>query len=144
MIELGIGQLSWHADERVTDRYGTVGLYLDADPRDPVTTDRVAWSEEGLAAEGKRGTLVAYVIETRPSAHVGDLHRDFQTSEPEVDEQIELGSGTLFFEELEGNDLSYVGVKPDDDRASDWLSPTELYRCHQQTVRLCFAVEDDQ
>lgn len=144
MIELGTGQLSWHAQERRSDRYGTVGLYVDANPDDPVSTERIAWSEEGLAAEGKHGTLVAYVIETRPSKHIGDLHRDFQPSEPEIDEQIELGSGTLFFEELNGGALSYVGLKPDDERASDWLSPTELYRCHQQTVRLMFALEDDQ
>lgn len=143
MIELGTGQLSWHASERRNDRYGTVGLWVDASPVDPETTDRIAWSAEGRQAEGKKGVLIAYVIETRDSQHVGDLMRDIHPVKPEVDEQIELGSGTLFFQQID-DDVWYVGLRPDNDRPNDWLDPHELYRVHQQTVRLCFALADGQ
>ncbi len=143
MIELGTGQLSWHIAERRTDRYGTVGLWIDATPENPVTSERIAWSEEGRQAEGKKGVLIAYVIETRDSDHVGDFFRNIAPVRPEVDEQIELGWGTLFFEQI-ALDEEYVGLRPDDDRPNDWLNPNELYRAHQQTVRLCFALEDDQ
>ena len=140
MIELGTGQLSWHAAERRTDRYGTVALWDDATPGGD--GKRLPWPDDAHALQGKRGYLIAHVLETRKSDHIGDLTHSFFPEEPEVDEVVEFGPGTLFFEELD--DESYVGLTPDDNRPAFWLEPTDLYRLHQQTVRLEFAAEDDQ
>lgn len=141
MIELGMGQLSWHAEERRTDRYGTVCLWSDASPDKPGIP--LPWKPEAAACDGKTGYLVAYVLETRESAHIGDLMRGIYTERPVVDEVVELGPGILFFEEKPPWGV-HVGLRPDDGRDTDWLDPHELYRLHQQTVRLYFAAEDDQ
>lgn len=140
MIELGTGQLSWHGSERRSDRYGTVALWDDATPGG--NGEQLTWPQEALAAAGKTGYLIAHIIETRQSDHIGDLFRGFKPVTPEVDEVIEMGPGVLFFEQID--DLVCAGLRPDDGRTDDWLDPHDLYRLHQQTVRLEFAAEDDQ
>ncbi len=140
MIELGTGQLSWHAHERRSDRYGTIALWDDATPGGD--GKHLPWPDEANAMQGQSGYLVAYVIETRKSDHVGDLFHKIFPEEPEVDEVVELGPGVLFFEEIDGG--MYVGLKPAGSRTEFWLEPIDLYRLHQQTVRLCFAREDDK
>lgn len=144
MIELGTGQLNWCATERRSDRYGTVGLWVDANPAIPDSKqERIPWNDEIYDAVGRFGYLYAYVIETRPSEHIGDLYHGIFPEEPEVDERIDLGPGELITVPADNpNAPPYVGLRPQDDRETWWLHPHSLYRLHQQTVRLCFAEED--
>jgi len=139
MIELGTGQLTWNTFERRTDRYGSVALMDDAKPGG--SGKQIQWAEGAAEMAGAFGYLVAYVIETRKSDHIGDLFRGIAPEKPEVDEVIELGPGELFFEEMDGT--LYVGLTPLDGRPNDWLDPHDLYRLHQQTVRLAFALDED-
>lgn len=122
---IGTGRLSWDRSERVSDRYGTVQLF-DGDAE--VTPD-LAFVRATVPA---RGHLIAKVLYTRKSEHVGDLFRGIFPSTPDVGEIIDLGEGTLF---SEGNS---VGLFPDDRRESDWLDPKKLYRAHDQDVMLIF------
>jgi hypothetical protein len=130
-IDLGTGSLNWHADERRTDRYGTVHLNRDLDSADydPVLFDG--------APVGEAGQLVAVMISTGRSFHAGDWARGFEASPSEVGDEIVLGSGTLFVEDLGRGDTE-IGLRPDDGRDHDWLDPKSLYQCHNQTVRLEF------
>lgn len=139
-VLLGQGELSWRGSERRSDRYGTVGLFTQ--------TDRTFMGNESYGDELKyvlvqkfeeqTGTLVAEVVETRQSLHIGDIFRGIFPSVPEVGERITLGTGEFFVEREDAR--VYVGLKPEDGRDSDWLDPKALYRCHQQTVQLWFEV----
>jgi len=83
------------------------------------------------------GTLIAIVKETRPSGHVGDFFRGLQPSTPKIGERIELGTGTIFYDDHET-----IGLRPDDGRDRDWLDPRKLYRLHDQTVELYFVATE--
>ncbi len=136
-VLIGRGELGWFRAERVTDRYGSVSIYRDGESRLHDDIEKVR------PLEGKKGTLKALITEVRESSHMGDFCRDLYPSTPEVGDEVILGQGTLFFEPLEedGKTLYSVGLRPDDERDSDWLNPKSLYRCHDQTVELFF-VED--
>jgi hypothetical protein len=142
---IGRGGVSWPSAERRSDRYGLVGLLGVF----PIDVDSALWQgvEPGTSyptgeylplplsvarLAGRRGTLVATVVETRASGHCGDLFRGIYPSTPTVGERITLGTGTLFVDD------GCVGVRPDDGRESDWLDPRALYRAHAQTVVLTF------
>lgn len=130
---IGYGQLNWDGSERRSDRYGAVRLYHDAHP----DNGRSAGPELDVGAiVGQRGKLVAEVVQTRNSAHIGDLCHGFFPQRPEVGERIVLGDGVLFVESVNGHE--HVGLRPDDGRDHFWLDPPKLYRAHQQTVRLWF------
>lgn len=131
---LGEGRLSWSRYERIGDRYGAVFLMADGDSLTPEPTAYV--KIEG-APEGQRGRLVAEVVETRDSTHIGDLFRGFFPSTPVIGDLITLGEGTLFVE-LTDDGATTVGLQPMDGRPTDWLDPEALYRTHEQTVRLHF------
>lgn len=124
-FKLGTGRLNWHRGERITDRYGSVGLW-------PETGEQTLALDEACA--GVRGRLVAVVIEARRSTHIGDLFRGLGPGDAKVGDRIELGIGTVFFES--NDDCRYVGLRPDDGREHDWLDPEALYRAHSQTVEL--------
>jgi hypothetical protein len=126
---LGQGVLGWPAEERHADRYGLI--HLSAVP-DTANFTPVPFN---TAPVGAHGHLVAVVLETRPSPHIGDLSRGVGPCTPTVGEQITLGIGTLFVVPWRWG-FSLIGVKPDEDRHHDWMDPAALYRCHHQTVRL--------
>ena len=129
-VILGTGQFGWQRRERVTDRYGAVALFD--------TGDGPALNLEVFTRiEGQRGHLEAVVIETRQSAHLGDLFRGLFPETPEVGEVIRLCEPGVAFVER-GDCGLQVGIRPDDDRKVDWLDPEAMYRCHDQTVRLVF------
>jgi hypothetical protein len=147
-VLIGEGGLNWPASERRSDRYGRVGLQR-VGPM-PATTEALAAGIEpgtlyptgdwillsGMEAALAPGRLVAEVVETRQSGHIGDLFRGIGPSTPAVGERVVLGEGRLFFEEEDEGWL--VGLLPADGRADDWLDPRALYRVHAQTVRLYF------
>lgn len=116
--------LSWPPPERRSDRYGLVGLSKNPMEDFAKLTGKIPVKQHGR--------LVAVVLETRDSHHIGDLFRGIFPSTPNVGDRISLGEGTLFTEE------HCVGLKPDDGRYNDWLNPYNLYRAHDQTVRLIF------
>lgn len=66
-IILGTGVLTWDRYERMTDRYGTVKLAESTAFQHFITFDE--------APLGQHGTLVAVVLDTRRSAHIGDFAR---------------------------------------------------------------------
>lgn len=125
---LGEGVLNWSRYERIGDRYGAI--HLETAP------DSEKYANWKGAPEGTKGTLVAHVLATRQSGHIGDIFRGIRPSTPEVGEEITLGTGTLFTEMNDG--VPRIGVRPDDGRETDWMDPRALYRCHSQTVRLEF------
>jgi hypothetical protein len=93
---------------------------------------------------GLPGWLVAEVVATRRSTHVGDWGRGLSPQTPEVGERIVLGRGRLFCQTVDRERaypvIEAVGLAPEDvdDRDIDWLDPRALYRAHEQTVRLVF------
>ncbi len=127
---IGTGILNWPRDERVFDRYGLVGLWpRDNEHGDPLPMDVVP-------LDGFKGQLIAKVLESRKSTHIGDYVRGIFPETPEVGEEIILGEGTVFYEVVE--DRTFIGLKPDDGRKTDWLDPKKLYRAHQQYVEIYF------
>jgi hypothetical protein len=130
---IGIGRLTWPSRERITDRYGLVGL-LQCGDSTSVSTD---WAPLDLSGVGEWGRLQATVLETRRSTHVGDRFRGLFPSTPKRGEVIKLGVGLLFTEPIDVGTPG-VGLQPTDERATDWLDPAALYRAHEQTVRLEF------
>ncbi len=130
-IVLGRGIFNWPRTERVSDRYGLVGLYED--------DKAFRISEDCRKHLGKRGRLVAVILETRQSGHIGDFFRGIFPSTPNVGDKFTLGEGTLFETVIGGG--WFYGLKPDEERESDWLDPHILYRCHDQTVELTFEPE---
>jgi len=129
VFNVGTGILTWNRDERVSDRYGTVRLAVEVDGKRtdiPLAKDCV----------DKHGSLVAVVMETRKSEHIGDLFHGIAPRTPHVGQRITLGTGTVFFED------NMIGVEPDDGRDAQWLDMRALYDAIDQTVHLTF--EEDQ
>jgi len=79
MHELGTGVLDWEREERISDRYGLVELFLR--PGELVKLNRVT--------EQLHGKLVAIVREVRASHHIGDLFHGVKPTVPEIDERVE-------------------------------------------------------
>lgn len=136
-IVLGTGSLNWPRAERQSDRYGLVFLL------DP--SDQPAPLPEAPGLDGRRGHLVARVVDPRPSYHLGDGSRGIFP--PEVPlalkEQRVLGEGHLFFERHpESGPATAVGLRPEDGRSSDWLDPEVLYELHNSGVDLTFVPHD--
>jgi hypothetical protein len=133
---IGEGILSWGSTERVSDRYGAIILMADGDSE----TEPTGYASFDSDLDGRRGTLIARVQETRQSTHIGDLFRGLRPTTPEVGEEITLGNGVVFTELTSwGNDS--IGVLPDDGRDTDWMDPKALYRAHEQTVQLILRTE---
>lgn len=128
---LGEGVLNWSRYERIGDRYGAIHLSTQ-----PWGETYATWED---APADTKGTIVAHILATRQSGHIGDIARGIGPSMPEVGEEITLGTGILFTEMDDG--VPRIGVEPDDGREHDWMDPRALYRCHNQTVRLEFRPE---
>lgn len=137
-IILGEGRLSWPSSERVSDRYGTVMLMVDGDS----FVEPSGYRSIDQSIVGQRGSLIAEVLETRESSHIGDFFRGLFPETPTVGERIVLGTGTASIEKASWGPVDLVGLRPDEYRQSDWLDPKAMYRCHEQTVRLSFEAQD--
>lgn len=122
---LGKGFLNWGRSERITDRYGAIGLWEQ-------NTEKTI-PLENKPVEGTPGKLIAKIIETRKSKHIGDIFHGIFPKTPEVGEEICLGKGLIFYE-----DDNRVGVKPITMRETFWMEPKKLYKAHSQFVELRF------
>lgn len=129
-VVLEQGTLGWAARERISDRYGQVKLYVDG--------AEVMMRLDVLVLEGVHGTLVADVIETHDSTHVGDWFHGVYPVTPKVGERITLGRGRLRFETE-----TSVGVEPEDGREDLWMDIHALYRAHSQLVKLVFIPDQE-
>ncbi len=127
---LGTGRLTWHPGERRTDRYGYVCLMTDDEEKAP-------WLHRAVDYDGKIGNLIAVIIETRRSTHIGDMFHGIGPVTPFVGEEIVLGTGTLRYYVSEYGWFN-TGLEPDDGRETNWLDPKMLYRANEQTVELYF------
>ena len=132
---IGEGILDWNRFERVSDRYGAIGL------RKSVTDDR----QVKLTKYDGFGILHVKIIETRETAHIGDFFRGVSPTVPKMEEKFVLGRGNIFYytKVYDGDEYDYVGVKPDDTSKSDWLNIDKLYHCHNQTVKAYFSRVSD-
>jgi hypothetical protein len=117
--------LTWAAEERQTDRYGFLYLYKAKGHQEEVLPLNPSPS-------GRSGRLIAHVLETRDSTHVGDVFLKIEPITPQVGERIVLGEGRLVVHE------GLVGIKPADGREIFHCDPRTLYRAHSQTVELIF------
>jgi len=123
-ILLGIGILNWDRGERVSDRYGFVKLFTSVNNEETLLFDK--------SQNDKKGRLIAEVIRTRKSDHIGDLFHGVFPVTPKVGENIILGDGALIVDD------DAVGLIPNDGRETLWLDIDKLYRAHLQTVKLYF------
>lgn len=130
---IGRGVMNWPRAERQTDRYGLIML---GDDWEKYINDTGGYVPLDESAAGQVGSLIAVVLETRDSPHIGDLARGIRPQTPTVGDAIVLGHGTLFFEDCD--DWRVVGVKPLDGRRADWMDPHMLYRAVHQTVEVRF------
>jgi hypothetical protein len=111
-IDIGTGVLGWHKSERVSDRYGSVGLFSTGG--EPLSSTFLSAVED--LPFGSTATLKAEVLETRQSGHIGDIARG--EGPPGEDEAATvgniytLGTGELL-RLMHGEYGPYVGVKPD-------------------------------
>jgi len=137
-ILLGVGILNWPRIERVTDRYGVVTLSPSGhDCVSSVQACRYQALTPGSVAGV--GRLVAIVIETRKSGHIGDLFHQIFPRTPKIGQRIILGKGRLFFQVDEAVVfVKAVGLEPLDGRHTQWLKIRALFDCHDQTVELWF------
>ena len=137
---LAEGRLNWARFERVEDRYGTVTIQTSGALFDGTNDPGGTYAEFRDAPIGITGRLVAHVLETRESPHIGDLFRGVFPVTPEVGERIVLGECTLFVarEDPISGDYPAIGVKPAGVAEYPWMDVEALYRAHEQTVRLEF------
>lgn len=130
---LGQGELNWYRDERISDRYGFVHLCSNGKYQN--------FRNKGFA--GKSGKLIAVIVETKESSHIGDFFRGVGPSTPEKGELVALGEGRLVFKLDIEDSIEQVGLQPEDGRPDNWLDIQALYRCHEQTVNLFFEEAED-
>lgn len=131
---IGVGRLTWDANERRTDRYGAVYLMRDGDSTWRKTPPLTPLSIP-LSLAGSRVRLIAKVIEARESTHIGDLFHGVFPRKPKVGDLIELGDGLISLgKNCEGSDT--VVLTPVPFRERFWMSIRGLYDAHEQTVEL--------
>lgn len=126
-ILLGTGILNWDRGERVSDRYGFVKLFTAIGSDETLLFDTIH--------KDKNGRLIAEVIQTRKSDHIGDMFHGVFPVTPDVGESIVLGEGNLTVDD------DAVGLTPADGRETLWLDINKLYRAHLQTIKLYFEYE---
>lgn len=134
--KVACGVFGWGATERQSNRYGS--FHCGSQPFDGSATCIVFHDELALRElRGKQVRITCVVIESRVSAHIGDMFLGITPSRPNVGEEVDLGVGIL---RLEGSDydptLVDLVLKPNDGRSELWYDPRKLYRLHDQTVEV--------
>jgi hypothetical protein len=140
MMKLGEGVLTWSANERRSDRYGSVYLIAEGhNSRSAGPSPSLVNRDLAMELNCLPGELLAVVTEARDSTHVGDFFRGISPRRPKIGQIIILGRGNLFYELVPAGGVQ-IGLRPRDwrERASDWLDIRALYDAHEQSVRLFF------
>ena len=135
MKKIGRGVFSWDSTERRSNRYGSFHLAdrpYDGEDREEVALDIQACRD----LCGKRVHLVADVVATRESGHIGDVFLGIYPSKPQPGERIDLGVGVLDLTPSWEEGSYDIVLKPEDGRAELWIDPRQLYRLHDQTVNI--------
>lgn len=131
---IGRGRLTWDRAERQSDRYGAIYLLSEGDSNTPHPT-LYAPLDIPPDLEGSHVHLIAKVIETRESTHIGDLFHGVFPRTPRVGEIISFGDGIIRRgTNCEGSDT--VVLIPVKMRDHFWMSIRALYDAHEQTVDL--------
>jgi len=133
---MGKGVLSWHANERRTDRYGSIMLM--AEGINSCSNKDKAAELKYMPPEGCYGQLSVLVTQNRKSTHIGDFFRGVFPTQPEIGEEIILGKGLIFYNTDPDLPYTFIGLYPLDERETDWLDIHSLYRSHEQSVELYF------
>lgn len=144
MTLVGVGILSWNGLERRSNRYGSIHLYNKTykgeHPGVPVRHDYLTL----LRFETKRVRIVAKVIESRESGHIGDIFLGIRPSKTEVGACIDLGIGTLETIMNTYDQRPDLVLHPDDGRSELWFDPRLLYRLHDHTVEIYMQETDEK
>jgi hypothetical protein len=92
---IGHGQFGWNGIERRSDRYGLVRLFQVDQKNKPVDLF-------GKDLEGQKGRLIAHVIKSVQSEHMGDMFRGIKPPNPPIPigSKVLLGEGYLCFERV--------------------------------------------
>jgi hypothetical protein len=143
---IGVGVFSWHKNERVSNRYGAFFLGMESYNGDKAVSYTLHDMDKLTPLIGKRVKVVATVVENRKSGHVGDFFLGVGPTMPQIDDTIEIGVGTLDFNESEDHEpksWSQFILEPNDGRSELWMDPRKLYNLHDQTVEI-WMEETDQ
>lgn len=134
---LGYGIFSWGAEERRSNRYGSINLCSESyDGEKSASGKEPELTFELHKLNHRRVKLMAKVVEARKSGHIGDRALRIKPSTPEVDQEIVLGVGILQLERCDWDPLPSIVLVPKDRRTDLWLDPRILYQLHDQTVEL--------
>ena len=126
---IGKGRLTWDRSERISNRYGAVYLMVDGDSLS------LAPINIPFEIAGRHVHLIAKVLETRQSTHIGDLFHGVVPRTPKVGDVISLGDGLITLgKNCEG--AATVVLVPVPMREHFWMSIRALYDAHEQTVEL--------
>lgn len=133
---LGKGIFTWSPEERRSDRYGA--FLLENTNYDTDASYSPVLNQDVFAKyKGKKVKLVAHILETRKSGHIGDAYLKILPSTPDVDAKIEIGNGIFDAEPQSWSHFKKQFVlKPSDGRNMFWINPEILYRLHDQTVEI--------
>lgn len=137
---LGTGPLNWDRGERVSNRYGFVS-FQESDSWDkpiaPWTLDTALLRQ--LA--GTRGRLVAKIVTSRASTHMGDIVLGAFPRQRPKGTRLVLGEGLLRIGRAEGEGSLRFGVEPAGG-ATPWMNVRALYDAHENVVQVTFEVAD--
>ncbi len=117
-VWIGDGVFTWPRYERITGRYGLMGV-----------TDLIGSpiGLPGLQPPGSLGRLEVEIVDTRPSP--------FQSPPiPKAGDRFEFGPGYFFTGCSDG--ITWFGLQPVEPREENWLDPKKLNQCHGQVVRV--------
>lgn len=144
MTMIGQGIFSWDGVERRSNRYGAVHLYDKTyNGEKPGVPVRVDYAQLKMF-EGKRVRIVAKVIESRFSGHIGDLFLGVRPSKTKVGTCIDLGVGMLETPPNAFDGTPDFVLRPDDGREELWIDPRKLYQLHDHTVEIYIQETTDE
>jgi len=139
---IATGIFMWDSSERRSDRYGR--FYCGSETYS--AKDKVLPTFESEAAKalmGKRVRITVEVVAARESGHIGDIFHGISPMKPEKGDIIDLGVGT-FDVGRNYNDDPDIGLCPNDGRGNWWINPHQLFKLHDQTVKVFVEETQDE
>jgi hypothetical protein len=133
---LGMGIFSWETFERRSNRYGSFCLSANNYECNVTCQNYISLN---VAREyiGKKVKLIAKVIASRNSGHIGDLALKIFPTRPNVGDLIEIGVGEFILESIPiGMKDCSISILPNDGRKIFLIDPRKFYMLHDQTVEI--------